>query len=447
MEIYNKTKSFCPECKKVLDTNIVEENDSMFMDKKCPEHGNFKIKVAKRAWYYKGLSDYYNNLFPKDSLQNKRQQTYTNSITAKCNSKCPICFADSPLPKKEDLSLDFIKDQLSKIKNKGLNVHFSGGGEPTLRDDLPEMIRLTTESGNNAGILTNGIRIANDFEYLKKLKEGGVEVIYTWMDTIKNPAIYKKMRGQDFIESKKKFVENMKKLKIPIGIIPVIARGINESEIGDLIDYARKEETVHNLFFKSYNHMGGCAFTPNAEFLIDEFVETVANQSNNLFTLEDIYCYQKILFALSAINKELPLCFQTVAFSIPREKEKPLRDIFRFDKISKILDEFGKIWQEDQKGAEKYFLSKCFPWFKLFFNPDLYRLHQVMKKTRTESGGRIPHKHYLLLPCKHYLVLFIQSMNNVANYDIERIQQSCVTCSFNRGVENNISRCYDIMNS
>jgi uncharacterized radical SAM superfamily Fe-S cluster-containing enzyme len=53
------------------------------------------------------------------------------------------------------------------------------GGEPTIRDDLPEIVRL----GKNMGIdyielNTNGVRLGEDIEFLKSIKEAGVESLY-----------------------------------------------------------------------------------------------------------------------------------------------------------------------------------------------------------------------------------------------------------------------------
>lgn len=438
MKIINKTKSFCPVCRKILDTDIVEKENSVFMQKKCPEHGEFESKIAKHAWYYKGLTSYYDNLFAGDFFK-KQRLAYGGMITSNCNINCPICCSYSP-KKMEDMSIDFLKNQLAKIKNKGVMVSFSGG-EPTVREDLPEMIRLIKKSGNYSLLNTNGIKIADDFKYAKKLKESGLDTVNMWMDTVNNPEVYKKLRGNDYTESRKRAIENIKKLKIPLMLLQPTVRGISDSEIGDLIEYARKEEFVRELRFHGYMYSGRCAFSKNETFLIDDLVDTVIEQSHNLFNLEDVYYCQKILWAFSVIAQKKSNCLNSTLIFVPRGKEKPLRDLFKFDKFSKVLDEFEKIWQEDKKRAEEYFLKKsCIGSFRLFFNPDLRHFYQAMHKANPYFSEGPPYKHYLFLT-------MLSMHPYVVSYDLGRIERSCTFHSLNIDIDSpsNVPRCLSLM--
>ncbi|MFQ6095575.1 MAG: radical SAM protein, partial [Candidatus Bathyarchaeia archaeon] len=42
MKIIKSTKSICPECKRVLEATIFEEDGRVYMKKECPEHGSFQ---------------------------------------------------------------------------------------------------------------------------------------------------------------------------------------------------------------------------------------------------------------------------------------------------------------------------------------------------------------------------------------------------------------------
>lgn len=435
MKIYKKTKSFCPQCQAVLDTDIIEKNGSMWMKKICPQDGPFEIKIAKYAWFYKGLHDYHNILFNNDYYEkNDPTKIYTTSITSKCNLSCPICFADTRQQEPESPSITFFKHELGKLKNKKKDIHFSGG-EPTMREDLPQLIKMVRESGNLPSVFTNGVKIAQSFEYLKLLKKGGLNAVYLWMDTVKKPEIYKKLRGENFIDLKIKAIENIKKLNIPLRIIAVILKDINESEIGDLMEFAKKERGIDYLYFRGYSYLGQCNFTPNQEFLPDELFESVTNQCRNLFTLEDIYYYQKLLLTLRAITKRAPLCHQVSALLIPRKKEKFLHHIFRSNKFSAVLKEFEKIWQENPGKAKKYLLVKCLP--KVLTTPDLYYFFQTAKKAMFGS--------YDSSSSSKYYVLLMAAINNIATFDLENIQQTCNNRSFNCGVENSVPRCYEML--
>lgn len=405
------------------------------MEKTCPLHGKFEIKIAKYAWYYRGLEDYRDSLFSEDFYKKHNPtRRYVGSINSRCNLNCPVCFSDHIKSKLEDASIDFLKAQLERLKNRGLSICFSGGGEPTLSEDLPKRISLVKKSGNYPAIFTNGIKIAHDFEYLKLLKEHGLATAYLWMDTVKNPEVYQKLRRGNFIDSRIRAIENIKKMNIPLRIVAVIVRGINESEIGDLIEFAKKEKSIRTLFLFGYNCLGESHFSPSQEFLLDELIESVAEQSHNLFPLEDIFYHQKLYITLEAIRQRSPHCSQAALLDIPRGKEKFLHHIFRVNKFSPVLDKFEKIWQEDQGRAKKYLLLKCLP--KILTTPDLYYLLGIMK-TRTNFNTPIPsffHNHY-------YRLLIATSYNN-ATFDSEAADRNCNARSLNPGVENNVPLCY-----
>ena len=46
MQVIKETKSLCPECLKVLEATIFEEENKVYITKTCPEHG----KVTELYW-------------------------------------------------------------------------------------------------------------------------------------------------------------------------------------------------------------------------------------------------------------------------------------------------------------------------------------------------------------------------------------------------------------
>lgn len=439
MNLFTRTKSPCPVCKKILEADIIEKNNSIFLQKKCPEHGNFEVKIAKYAWYYKGLNNYYDKLYGIDFYKKRQCRMYTSSVAWKCNLNCPICFTPSSKKVEETAisALDF-KKHLETIKNKRMTIHLSGGGEPTTRRDLPEIIRLINESGNTVGLFTNGVKIANDLNYLKQLKKSGLNYILLWLDTLKNEEIHRKLRGGDFIPLKMKVLKYMKKEKITGVIFQVLARGINESEIPDFIEFVRKNEFIGAYWVRGYNYLGNFGLSPVQEYnAMDEMVEFVANQSGGLFSLEDFYCWQKIVLALSVIYNS-PQCYRGQTIPIPRHSEKSLRDTFDFPKFSLVLDEFEKIWLVDQKRAKAYFLSKFY--LKLFKNPKLFHFFYIRSKFSKFNWN------CFFPTSKYYVTILINSIYSLLNLDIDRVKKQCPHGSFNLRPENNFPRCFELLN-
>lgn len=434
MKIFSKTKSLCPLCKKLLEAEIFEEKGSMFMKKNCPNHGEFKVKIAKYAWFYKGLNKFYDNLYKNKKNFIPNPLYYSIRITQKCNLSCPICFirTQRSSSEDEDISLEEFKNKLDKIKNKKVTIHLTGG-EPTLREDLIEIISLIKKSGNIAGLYTNGVIISKNTEYLKKLKKNGLKSVYIWVDTIENGEIYKTTRGEDFRELNKKTLGNLEKLKMPTKIIMVAIKSLNEDEINPLFKLVKENNFITTLWIRGYNYLGTPGFSMNNEFLIDELIETAAQNSGGLFTLIDAYYFQKLWIALLAI-KNSSACYMGQLIITPRNKCKSAMDTFRFEKFEKVFDEFEKIWQEDENRASQFFYFNYYR--TLLKNPPLFYFFQ--KLTNPKYGS-------LNVFSRFYFATRISTSANLLNCDLNRIRRQCCYFSLNCDPLKKIPRCYEVL--
>ena len=103
--------------------------------------------------------------------------------------------------------------------NRFCSVQLSGG-EPTVRDDLPEIVKLGKDMGVvHLQVNTNGIRIADDIEYLRALKDAGLDLIYLQFDGL-DDAIYRQIRTRDMLDIKLRAIENCEKLGVGILLVP-----------------------------------------------------------------------------------------------------------------------------------------------------------------------------------------------------------------------------------
>lgn len=163
MNFIKKTRSLCPECLKVLEATVYEENDVVYIKKVCQEHGeysdvywgDYKLYRWAEGWGFVG-----------DGLQNPRTRSIKGcpydcglcpnhkshtvlaiiDVTNRCNLTCPICFAYAGAvgyvyePSKEQ-----IKAMIENLRsNKPVQVDALqySGGEPTVRRDLPELVAM-----------------------------------------------------------------------------------------------------------------------------------------------------------------------------------------------------------------------------------------------------------------------------------------------------------------
>ena len=87
------------------------------------------------------------------------------------------------------------------------NLQLSGG-EPTVREDLEDILRLGKDLGFTFFQLnTNGIRLAEEPGYAEKLKKAGLSCVFLQFDGLKD-SVYQVLRGRPLLEIKKKYGKN-----------------------------------------------------------------------------------------------------------------------------------------------------------------------------------------------------------------------------------------------
>lgn len=96
------------------------------------------------------------------------------ALTYRCNNACRFCYAYSPYRETEEMSTDEVKRIIDIIVDdaKVPSLSFTGG-EPTLREDLFELIAYGREKGLRMNLITNGRRCASK-EFVQKLVDAGL---------------------------------------------------------------------------------------------------------------------------------------------------------------------------------------------------------------------------------------------------------------------------------
>jgi MoaA/NifB/PqqE/SkfB family radical SAM enzyme len=108
--------------------------------------------------------------FQKMSSDRKLESVFL-FVTGKCNAKCTMCFYANDMEKKEQ---DLTFDEISKLSESAgeFNRLWLSGGEPTLRDELPEIIELFYKNNHikDVNIPTNGLRGDRVVEWVRRLR-------------------------------------------------------------------------------------------------------------------------------------------------------------------------------------------------------------------------------------------------------------------------------------
>lgn len=95
-----------------------------------------------------------------------------------CNERCKFCYYIQTIKdreKEKDLSTDEVKKRIAYIRGKGIETLEFTGGEPTIRNDLIELVKYAKSLGfKSISMITNGLRTAQP-EYAKACVDAGID--------------------------------------------------------------------------------------------------------------------------------------------------------------------------------------------------------------------------------------------------------------------------------
>ena len=289
-----KTRSVCPICLKNLPAVLTRREDGVILlEKTCPEHGDFSVPV------WQGRVDFDQWLLGTEPLSSGSALRCPDScgicpeheigtccalleVTSRCNLRCRYCFANGGAAE-QDPSQEELKAAIRDVAQKcgGPLLQFSGG-EPTLRDDLPELVRYAREAGcSYTQVNTNGIRLAQDPAYAKRLKEAGLDIVFLQFDGTRDE-IYATLRGEPLLETKLAAIRVCSELRIGVTLVPTVVKGVNDNDLGALVALAASlAPGVRGVHFQPVSYFGRYPGTPGAEdrYTLDMLMADISDQA------------------------------------------------------------------------------------------------------------------------------------------------------------------------
>ena len=163
------------------------------------------------------------------------------------------------------------------------------GGEPTLHKDIIEIIEYAREKFQYVMLNTNGIRIAEDLDFVKELsKFKGRFEIYLQFDSFDDD-IYTKIRGRSLKKIKEQAVNNLKEYNIPITLVMTLERDLNDKEIGKVITYGIETSNIRGVNIQPVAYFGrknGNIDRKNRVTLTDT-IRLIEEQTKKMIVKED----------------------------------------------------------------------------------------------------------------------------------------------------------------
>jgi len=279
-DIIRKTTSICPECLSPIPAEIYVDsnvNNWVMMRKTCKDHGDFKDKLSINAEEYKWQNKFTDEIGSTIGISTKPCSVTSGikktekgcpydcgicenhksapcisviDITNRCNLTCPICFANASAkgyivePTFDEL-VQIFKHFRSMEPTPAVLLQLSGG-EPTMRDDLVDLVRVGKELGYVEVMLTtNGIRLAKSKELCRQLMEAGMDAVYLQFDATDAPEVWKKIRGVNLWPLKQKAIQNLREVGFKgVMLVPTIAKGVNDHQVGNIMNFAKENNDV-----------------------------------------------------------------------------------------------------------------------------------------------------------------------------------------------------------
>ncbi len=331
---YDFTLSLCHECLRRVDAKIIFEDEQVFMLKRCPEHGRQKVLIATDIEYYKNIRN-----FNKASEYPKTFNTKTKygcpydcglcpdheqhscltliEVTDRCNLKCPTCYAESSPTHGRHRTLEEIEWMFDIIvANEGEpDVIQISGGEPTIHPQFFEIMDIAKSKPIRHLMLnTNGVRIAKDFEFAKKLATYMPDFeVYLQFDSFKPEALMS-LRGKDLTDVRMKALEHLNRLNLSTTLVVTLQKGLNDDEIGKIIEFALKQPCVRGVTFQPTQIAGRVDnFDPAKDRLTLTEVRSSILEQTDIFSPNDLVpvpCNPDALvmgYALKMEDKVFPL--------------------------------------------------------------------------------------------------------------------------------------------
>jgi len=334
-------------------------------------------------------------------------------ITNQCNLKCPVCYADSG--KEEYLSLDSVDrilDFFVESEDGDAEILQISGGEPTLHPDFFEIIDLAMSKNiRYVMVNTNGLKFATDPDFVKQLKSYGSGFeFYLQFDGFKE-STHLHFRGKDIRDIKRKAIDNLLEKDIPITLVSTIEEGINDDEIGKIIEFGMETNGIRGINFQPVAYFGrnGSAASDD-RITLSGIIKRIENQLDHIFKQGDIIplpCNVERV-AVSYLMKNGNGTFEPLTRKVKVDSYLPVIDnTLAFD-----IDKF--VGDQMQNIRSELKLCDCFKLVK-----DIHSLIPKKYFLKNETGK----KKYI---DENTFRISVTSFVDRFNFDMKSIQKECV---------------------
>lgn len=331
---YELTNSICSQCLRRVEAKVIFQDGCVYLQKHCPEHRFEKVLISTDVEYYKlsrqmlkpgqmplrfNTPIKYGCPYDCGLCPDHEQHSCLTliEVTDQCNLECPVCYAESSPKRQTHRSMAVIEAMLDAVvRNEGKpDVVQISGGEPTIHPQFFEILDTAKSRPiKHLMINTNGVRIAREREFAARLRDymPGFEV-YLQFDSLEERPL-RELRGADLRDVRLRALDHLNEFGISATLVVTVKKGLNDGELGRIIEFALKQPCVRGVTFQPVQAAGRLeGYDPARDRLtLSEVRRNILDQSD-VFKPEDIIpvpCHPDCLamgYALKMGGKVTPL--------------------------------------------------------------------------------------------------------------------------------------------
>lgn len=459
-ELLSLTMSVCPYCYRVLPSVIVERENKVYIRKSCPDHGEIEELYYGDVELYKRVSKFYEegrgtkHVYTKVittcpfncglCAMHKQHTALVNLVaTNRCDLSCWYCFFYSEAAGYVyEPSLEQVREMIRSVKKQGVTVAVQiTGGEPLLREDLFDIIRILREEGvRHIQLNTNGLKFARLYlsepvkaiEYARILRTSGLNTIYLSFD-----GVTPKTNPKNHWEIPLIFEVFRKSGITSVVLVPTVIKGVNTHELGAIVRFAAKNmDIVRAVNFQPVSLTGFMKKREREKYriTIPEVAKLIEEQTDGEITIDSWFpvnasaVFSRFIEGFSGEFKfemsNHPICGVGTYVYVQRNGDNvKFTPITNFIDVEGLLEYLREKWADLISGSSRiitgmrllYSIRKFIDQEKAPKEFDVYKIiANVIVKRSYEALGEL-----------HYKLLFIGQMHfmDLYNYDIQRVQR------------------------
>jgi uncharacterized radical SAM superfamily Fe-S cluster-containing enzyme len=444
--VLHETTSLCRTCKSAVPATVHAVGTDVVMRKRCPEHGPQEVTLSNdAAWYEKTRAIQPKKTPPRVvkkevdhgcpfdcgpcASHEQKVRLPVITITSACNLDCPICYVHN---KNDDAfhmkAEDFERTIQHLIDDHGgeLDILNLTGGEPTLHPHLVELLERAHAQGvHRLTICTNGIRFVKEPQLLAELAKLGARVALSF-DSFEETADVA-LQGAKLVDLKLKCLDLLEQHDVDTTLIPVMSRGLNDHEIGRIIDLLVTRKNIRHLEVHTMTFTGqsGATFDRSARISIHEVLERIEATTDGLLGVDDFVpspcahplCYQ-IAYLLMDPDGGRPVPF--TRFLTREEIYEALSDRLYLEPTPRLEASFrtaiDRLWIDEPPGHER-----------------TLRLLKSLLDEMFPPGRSLTREESLRVSERRIKAIYVHSHMDEETFDVERAYLCCDSTSYPDG--------------